>query len=419
MTIGYTLNRIPDDARLFSTGVSTTYWSSPDYPAGFPFSLEEERFNGVGSIDVEVTTGFELTYNLLGSEPATASSNTTIDDRGYALESFLWVKSDAPITLNLSLELHHIGLAGMLPPIVSDSNNIYIDSGDWVLVRSAPVLVPIDNHQFGCALRLEAVGTISSAVRVLCSFPCIYGQVDFVNNPVIEDVASYIPGAIKQTIPLGSAPTYALGRFLEVLIAAYGDTYEKTDAFAYVDTSEGFSDSNPFSKSILVNPDMVLRAYADWLAQFTGTRIAISSVSSTPWGNLEATWDELDALDVATDPDDSVSWSAAESSDPQPVGIEEFIRWQIETGYYGYKSGTYASVSESVKRVLSGTKYVGIQASIGMAWYVTVFTLLSETPGVTGSTSVGDSVPEIAQILSEVRPLGVVMTHSVAATAPF
>lgn len=413
MTVGYTLNRIPDEARLFTTGVSSVYWYSPTYGTTFPYSLEEEKFSGVGSIDLNVNTGFELTYNLnpTTDEPSTASSNTTIEDRGYGLEAFVWVKVDTPIKLSLELDLHHIGLSGAVPPVTGGANIVYIDSGDWVLLRSKPTICPIDVHNFGCVLHLNVVDTAVD-VRVLVSYPCIYGQVDFVNNPVIQDVASYIPGIIKQTIPEGDNPTYALGRFIEVLISTYGDVYDKLNAFAYADISQGFSESDPLSKSTLVNPDAVLRAYTDWLAQFTGTRVAISSVSSTPWGNFEGTWDEIDAIDTTTDLDDSVEWEALENSDPQPVGVEEFIRWQIKNGYYGYRAGTYESIVESVKRVLSGTKYVGIQASIGTPFIVTVYTLMDETPGVTSTTPPGSSIPEIEQILAEVRPLGIQLSHS-------
>lgn len=415
--MGYTVNRIPESASNFSNGVSSVHWTGNAYPSGLPFSREVERYPNVGSIAVSTDIGhvIEYNYNILTDGPATNDSNTTIDDRGYLIEAFFWVKVSSPIHLDVSLHLYHNGLGNPIPPIDGGITDVYIDSGDWVLVRTNPVVVPVDIHDFGCVLRIETTDVTVSLSPVTydmyISYPCIYNQLDFVNNPAIEDIASFIPGCIKRTIPDGVNPTYTLGRFIEVLISEYGGIFDNVESFAYADVSEGFSEQNALSKSTLVNPDVVLRAYTDWLAQFTGTRVAISSVSSTPWGSIEGTWQEIDALDTVVDPDDSVAWAAAELYSPVPIGIEEFIRWQLKYGYYGYNAGSLESIEQSVKRVLSGTKFVNVVTF--PPFVVTVFTYSNETPGTTSSTYTGESILEIQQILDEIRPLGTIVTHSV------
>lgn len=412
--IGYTLNRIPEEARIFTSGVSSIYWKSPSIPGTIPSTRTEERHPGVGSMALQVNTGFTITYNLnpATQTAATNESRTTIDDRGLGLEAFIWVKSTAPITVRLELDLHHISIN---ETISGTPQQVYVDSGDWVLVRANGITVPPDNHNYGAVLHFDVINAFPSTTIYL-SFPCIYGQLDFINNPGAYDILNRLPGYLKQTVPLGEAPTYALARYTELLAGAYGDVVEKIFNFAYADVSEGFRFDDATSKSQLVDPTVIPLEYAGWLAQFTGTELSLPSVSSTPWGNLGDTWEEIDAIDTVTTPEDSVVWSSLQEFNPIPVGIEEFIRWQIEYGYYGFAAGSREAIQKSLERVLTGTKGIQWDTTQMDEFILTVRTLRSETPGATVLITDGNPVPEMQEILDAVRPLGIIVQHQLATT---
>ena len=196
-------------------------------------------------------------------------------------------------------------------------------------------------------------------------------------------------------------------------MAAHGTLYDLGRGFQYSDLSEGKDVTDMETLSLLVEPDRAPREYMPWLAQFTGTKLMNPVAGSTPWANLPAEWDDLDAIDTTVDANDSVAWSALQGFAPEIAGLDDFFQWQIETGYYGYAAGSIAAIREATKRVLTGTKTCTItKRYTGSPWKIKIETKVGETPD---ATTVGQSIPEMLELMELSRPLGVSLTHAIIA----
>jgi hypothetical protein len=192
------------------------------------------------------------------------------------------------------------------------------------------------------------------------------------------------------------------------------------DDFTYSDISEGKNELDTSTLSTLVDPIVVKREYMFWLAQFSGTKLLNPTTGLTPWVNLPETWQGIDLIDgeeaiPPANPNsaDAVGWSALQDYNTEPVGLDEFLRWQISTSYYGRNAGTQEALVEAVKRVLIDTKTVNYEILEPFDWTIRITTLKTETPD-SSLVDIGGSVPEIVELLEPARPVGFKIIHSLA-----
>lgn len=101
-------------------------------------------------------------------------------------------------------------------------------------------------------------------------------------------------------------------------------------------------------------------------------------------------------------------WIELEAFETDVTGIDEYLRWQVETGYYGVKAGSREAIIEATKQVLTGTKTVNVYSNWqGNPWVIKVYTKTAETPdGVEGVSS-----SRVLQAVERARPAGYQVIH--------
>lgn len=406
---GYSVNRILYDDTIFTSGTLSPLWTS-DGTLSSTNTYEKHSSEGSLVATVEENQTVYYNYDPLTSNPRSNLISTNVRDRNDYVDSFMWVRADTAMSVSLKTRLSYVNIAGIEVEVDSSPTYVALTSGEWYLIRSEGVIVPDDGVDFGISLFIDAFDFESGETEEIfyISHPVIYCRLDFMDNPGVYDIFNRLPLYIKESDMNMSNPTYPLFRFLEIACVQHGDVAKMFEDFIYADISAGYNESRLDTKSVLVNADAVLRYFMPWLAQFVGTRLVNPTVSSTPWGQLPATWQGIDEIDApALDGDDSVEWAELMEFNPEIVGLEEYLRWQLKYKFFGTKSGSKEAVTGVLNRIITGTKTVNISEG---SFTVNIETKISETPFTTGHI-VGDSVPEVLELLEHTRPAGIKFTH--------
>lgn len=414
--MGYSINRIPESNVNFYSSIGDLWKSSTgETPT---FSADESKHAREGSLVWSVDEGYVFAFNW-DYDSSTAIRNsivTTEDDIGDYVESFLWVKSQVSMTVSIETILtHNI----TLDPIVtleyrSEANSVRLTSGEWYLLRANPIQIPDDIHKYSISLEITTTEMSSGSHNLYISHPATYCQNDFIRNTAWFDTWFRMPVVMKESDSRLTKPSYSLSRFIELCCEHRGEIYDILDEINYVDISDGYDSADNLTKSVMVDPDVIARKYAFWVAQFVGTRLYSPTVSVTPWQNIPTTWQGIDEIDTVVDVNDTVGWNALQSFKPELIGLDDYFRWQISTGYYGINAGSLQAVTESIKRILTGTKSVRVEANPS-SWAVNVYTYKSETLG-TDLLGTGDEVEASQIILKRCKPAGFFVRHYLEST---
>lgn len=412
---GYSVNRILEGDTIFTSGTVSPLWTS-DGTLSATNVYEKHSSEGSLVATVEENQTVYYNYDPVTSNPRSNLISTNVRDRNDYVDAFMWVRADTAMSISLKTRLSYINIAGIEVEVDSATTSVALTSGEWYLVRAEGVIVPDDGIDFGISLFIDAFDFESGETEetFYVSHPVIYCRLDFMDNPGVYDIFNRLPLYIKESDMNMSNPTYPLFRFLEIACVQHGDVAKMFEDFIYADISEGYDESRLDTKSVLVNADAVLRYFMPWLAQFVGTRLVNPTVSSTPWGQLpkdingKTTWQNIDEIDTPElDEYDSVVWAELMDFNPEIVGLEEYLRWQIKYKYFGTRSGSKEAVTGVLNRILTGTKTIAISEG---SFTVNISTKIGETPFVTGLT-VGQSVPEVLELLEHTRPAGISFTH--------
>lgn len=409
---GYVTNRVCEPSRYFVNGVPAT-WNSDD--TTLSNSALIERYPGFGSLVATVTDDDLIVFNrdLTTNLPISPTCNTLIDDEGDGIIAFFWLRTDTRLTVNLKCNLIYPVSVGAeyIASTSETSTDISVESAGWTLISiPQPVEIVDSSYEYAISFDIEFTNIDGGLANIHISAPAAYAFFDFVNNPALLDLYRLLPEWIRVQDTQTTLGNWQLARFLEILIIHQGEITGLVDDIAYIDISQGKDETNPLSLSTLVEPSVVNRDYILWLAQFTGTRIVNPTTGYTPWNNIPEDWEGIDQIDD-DDPEDeeSVAWGSLEDFNIEPAGLDEFLRWQVGNGFYGYAAGTRNAIQKSVERVLTGTQSIGYSITTP-PWVITVQTLASETPDSSGVT-IGDSMPEILELMEPSRPLGVQIIH--------
>jgi hypothetical protein len=425
---GYTINRIPESQSVFLTSVPSL-WSVSGSSATIGIDAQISKYQGQGSLRAVLSENESVVFNeeSSGFTGISTSISMDIDDLDDSVTSFVWVKSSKPVIINFQVDILYPSGTVAMSPYASKSRSVSISSGEWTLVRLYDLPELKDNgyiYPVGFRLTVESIQGDSN-VDLNISSPCIYGTLEFINNPAIVDILKKLPEFIRQLdVDYGELP-YQLARFLEMATIHTGEIYALLDEFIYSDISEGKNELDTSTLSTLVDPIVVKREYMFWLAQFSGTKLLNPTTGLTPWANLPklpkpgeeeetTTWEALDLIDDDdVDLEEAVIWQALQDYNTEPVGLDEFLRWQISTSYYGRNAGTQEALVEAVKRVLIDTKTVEYEVLEPFDWTIRITTLKTETPD-SSLVDIGGSVAEIVELLEPARPAGFKIIHRLA-----
>lgn len=254
--------------------------------------------------------------------------------------------------------------------------------GSWSTIWSDQLLVSSTNpSEFSVSISL----TGHSGSAIYLTLPVLVNDGGFYNNPFVQNARRNLPSFMWDMDKEQSYPQYPYFKMIHALTYYAGIASQMSSnfyRFAQSEISAQFGNSTPWASSILVDPDYVNSEYQTWLAQFTGAKL----VKSITYNGNE----------LVADPD-------------------EFARWQLNNAYFGREAGTREALTNTVKEILTGNKVVYI-APGGTSFTVNVYTLLSETPGV---SSVGDTSEEVLRYAEFTRPLGFKINHEVFTTLSF
>ena len=419
--MGYSVNKIsPSDSVFLATGAPTDRWRGVSCSLVNAPTIAKWN-NGSIAVTGDNQIEFSVVFNKLAATGKQQSSFSVVTEemRGDYVESFVWIKSDNIVTVTSQMQLIAITNAPLLPEetISSTYSNTRITTGEWTLVRSGVIQVPPDEHHYGISLTItfKNVSGVDTTPTVYISHPTAYSRLQFTNNPSFFSVYESLPQVLQLSDSEINAPTYSLLRFVETSLARRGELFDLYQDIIPLDVSQGYDPTDLTTHSALVDGDKIFPEFAPFIAQFVGTKLSNPSPSSTPWENIPGTWQGIDEVDLALEPEspeDAVEWRSLERYNTQISGLADFFRWQISTGYYGLNAGSKTALVEATKYYCTGTKTVNY--SLGTTWHVDIETKIEETPNG-GALVVGDANPDLLDFLEKIRPLGTVIHHELIA----
>ena len=409
---GYVLNRIPLLARTFNEGISSV-WTSTGTTLGK--SSLVSRFDNEGSLTAEVSDDDIVFFNKDSATNLAISnliSTNGVKDNGDDVVVGFWIKSDAALSFIFSVDILMPSQFGITVAKQTKSQYVTISSGEWTFVQlEQRATVPDDEYNYPVAFSIDVQDILdATTANINISHPIFNCSLDFIENPMLLDIYKKLPEFYRNFDSLGTESPYpwTLARFIEMCIIHQGEMRQILDDSIYSDISQGKDIADVTTLSTLVEPTVAPRKNIFWLAQFSGTKIVNPTTGVTPWSNLPETWEGIDGLDTVPSSQDSSPWDVIQDSDPEPAGLDEFLRWQVQYGYYGVNAGSKEAIIQSVKRVLTETKEVTYTTP--SAWNILVQTKKTETPD-SSLIDLGDPVLEILELMEYTRPLGCVITH--------
>jgi hypothetical protein len=163
----------------------------------------------------------------------------------------------------------------------------------------------------------------------------------YYSNPYVYSARYSMPDFYWDIDSNQTNPSAPLHRLIDCLTTGARDVYEEYLRIYHYEPgqlgrlAEQYETNN--THSTLVNPKYVETKYASWLSQFNG-HILKRNIPYSFDGVSEESFETLQPLFSADGP------------------TEDFIKWQLSTGYYGMKSGTTEALREATKQVLHYTK---------------------------------------------------------------
>lgn len=423
--MGVTSNYIDESERKFIESNYLTslggLWSSSGTLAVDPVTFQDSAF---GSLKLSDGTTASMEYNIWPTPATDVPSQyaiTTIADNNDTLETFCWVKptSNCVVTLKTTLTLVTYDISTQKYMLSTDVNDVYegqegehridvgvLDDPKWHLVRAVPIFVPSGEDVFSVGFTLSVEFSnplISSHINV--SRPTVIKTHQITRNRAMMQIAQNIPTTYLErdsADATSTKPTYPLLRLIDTATSALSDIYDEYDNYVYIDASDGFDAGDLSTYSTLVGSELAPLNTLEWLSQFRGRELIVTYEPSTNGAAWEAF--VLDESDL--DSDDVLSTTSTATTGLSG-GVEEYFRWQVETGNYGHNAGTLDSMIEAIKFLLIGTKTVNYTMTANTIHFETD---INETYGG-DDQSVGDESPFVIALVEPCRPLGMVVTH--------
>jgi hypothetical protein len=358
-------------------------------------SREEIKFVDHGSLKVTAgsTTPVTLTH-----ERVPMADQYDWDSRG-----FFWVYSNSPLTATIGITVYN-------STTESASASLAVRARRWTLV-SVDGATP---ESFARAQITIGLSGLEAGETAYLTNPTILTPNAISRNVFAAESWMRLPQYLRDTDETQTDPDYPLLRFIDVLTADADGVFTEWRDIRYIPPDdEGGPTVSDLEPSVASLP--ALR----WLAQLLGVRFYDPSTGTTSWINLEVgldqdgngpEWEEWESVPDTGDVGTDVSWEEIEAFAPGVSGFEELIRWQVETAYFGLRGGTKESVLETVKKVLTGTKYAVTVDDT--AWVIHVQTKQSETPD---NTVIGAASPTIEEIVANTIPAGFEFLHETVA----
>lgn len=412
--------RLFSEAGYFSTNLATL-WTTNDIVEADPVIYQDYEFGSLLVKDgVSCSVYFNKWNNPLTDVPSQFAI-TTDDESTDFIEFFCWVRPTKNCLVTVKTTLTKATLDMPTMQFMLSSNPLDVIQGQvghhdiavgladeprWHIVRAVPVQIPDDASHYSISVEITVTyeDAVSPGVMNISRPTAIRTNAMF-ESIFLSEAASFIPDVF-----LGkdfanfteNEPTYPLMRLLDVMTNSSNDVYLKHNSIEYLDVSEGFSPLSLGTFSTLIEPALANGQTLEWLAQFRGKNLVVTYEPSTegePW--------DLFVLDESTLDGDDVVATTTTPTTGFAGGLEEYFKWQVETGSYGHNAGTIPSMLGAIKLLLTGGKKIYYSVSANT---INFFTLIDETFGAE-LLNIGDPSPFVTSILEPTRPLGMIINH--------
>lgn len=425
--MGATYNYIDDTERIFLQSAYLAslggLWSSDATLSVDTLVYQDADF---GSLNLSGAASAYIKYNIWSTPSTDVPSQyavTNAYEAGGTVEVFCWVRPTKNCTINLTARLQKVSLSGSTYMLSTDVNDIHVgetgshtikigalDEPKWHLLRSFPVQIPDDDEQYSVGFTFEvSYADAVSPGELNFSRPTAYVTLGMMDNGFMAFALARFPEVFLEKDLADyetNNVTFPLLRLIDVCTTVADEAFTKFDQIRYADASQSFDPTDIGTYSTLVSPVVADSATLAWQAQFRGRSLVVTyepSTNGVPW--------EVFRLDESQLDSEEVLGSSTTPTTGFAGGLEEYFKWQVETGYYGHNAGTIDSMISAIQLLLTGTKYIDYTMTANTIHFETD---IDETFGG-GDLSVGDESPYIIQILEPLRPLGMIITHEVVA----
>lgn len=426
--MGATRNYIGESERNFVNGsiaasIIGTLWTSDGSLEPDAVIYQDSEY---GSLElVASATSHYVRYNIWSNpavdEPSQFAITTTFDNGDY-IEGFCWVRTTKNASFRISTVLTKVTLDAPTQTYLLSTNpaDVYesedgvhiiaIGSADaprWHLLRSPRLNIPQGTAQYSVGMKIEIENGDASAVYNF-SRPTLMATFAVLDNRFMQEMAAFIPPVFLEmdTVEFNdNSPSIPLVRILDIATTISDDIYDKYEQIMYLDESEGKNLFDALTLSTLITPDIAETATLFWLAQFRGRDLFVTYEPSTegePWTLFILDESALNGIGVL---------GSGETFGAIPGGVEEFYRWQVETGAYGHNAGTIPSMVSAIQLLLTGNKFINYTVGANTINFQTYYT---ETYNATVD-DVGDASPFVLEVLEPTRPMGMILTHEIIA----
>lgn len=300
--------------------------------------------------------------------------------RGDMVDFGCFIRSDGKISIEASLVSSSTQAALPESVAVPTRTKSFVPSrGAWSFPRLSRVSTgTIAVPQF-VSIHISITGHNGSPIYF--ARPILVPTFFHLDDEPTNVLLSYLPSEIIDMDNSSDSPVAAVSKLLQVLTVAYQDTWELHNSFQNLDHIDSWNNQKEEFSSALVNPEFIdVAVYARWLGQFVGTILIDASGGLTPWANLPKVWSQWVNIDDDSPPSaNDVEWTEIEGFNVELIGSVDYFKWQLQTGSYAARGGTYEAMRAAAQRVLFGTKTVDIRHHPTLDWTITVQTKEAET----------------------------------------
>jgi hypothetical protein len=288
------------------------------------------------------------------------------------LDSFIfqtWLKSVNDFVVEIQVNVGSFSQSNRSLP-VSNSN--------WNLVRGFSADTPdeFSSQNVSVVLKFRNHG----AAPIFMTVPNLILEYGFTQSVFLRELVPYIPAVFSEYDQRATDPSFPMYRFMEIGTGYANLAFNQQSHYRYRDNQSGFDPSNDETRSGLTDPLFADDVHLPWLSQFAGL-----AQKETNFGSLLSGY-------AITD----------------PVEIDNFIRWQILTAFFGRKAGSFEALLKTVEYVLTGTKFTTIYKHyLGNSWHIKIYTKTEETPGGVE----GQSSQVILDLIQKTKPVGYEVFH--------
>ena len=268
-----------------------------------------------------------------------------------------------------------------------DPHQQSLSGGLYGAVQTNTVTVPDDDvvHTVSASITVSGHGS----GNMFLTYPNLINDRAFYNNQYVALARNFMPDFYWEIDSAQQYPTAPFHRLLDILTSASNEVmteYKNIYPFERDEITNTVELAEPITNSALVNPAFVKDKYINWLSQFTGALIRKNISKSDGSRFFETYGDE-----------------------------RNFIKWQLDTSYYGRNAGTRRALLNSAQQVLlytkddtASTKQVSITPNYnGDTWSFLVRTLENETP----DADAGESSHLVLAAMEPARPMGYKIYH--------